>query len=374
MAPRIFPKHKAFTVIRSTLIVISFINTIIWGGGASFLQHMEPTVFTSKDDPKFFSQLQEEIPQKLTFGAFSNESAVPFISSDIWANLVDNERTFYLRDLEDGFLGYSELKKWVASRQHRITLIINNNFDKSWPADLDANDWKDMLSESNLHALFVGNLRNFDSEFKSKVKPLPLGPKWQYRSRNLFGEAKSQTKAIYASVSKSPRESERLFDLPNRTNTVWVRTMSNSNFMSNNYEKSSPALSTPRSDVAKLLIASAPNSTIFHSEEKFLDQLEYFKQLKTHRFLANPAGNGLDSHSTWEALLAGCIPINPHSPLDPLYEGLPVWLVNDWEEVTDDTIRSKANEMGKIMYDWSAAFSDGWEKKIYKGLSTIEAD
>ena len=78
----------------------------------------------------------------MTFGAFSNESAVPFISSDIWANLVDNERTFYLREWEDGFLGYSELKKWVASRQHWITLIIKTNIDKSWPADLGKNDWK----------------------------------------------------------------------------------------------------------------------------------------------------------------------------------------------------------------------------------------
>lgn len=94
-----------------------------------------------------------------------------------------------------------------------------------------------------------------------------------------------------------------------------------------------------------------------------------------HRFLANPAGNGLDTHSTWECLLAGCIPINPHSPLDPMYEGLPVWLVNDWTEVTDETVRSKAQEMGEQRYDWSLVFADGWENKIYDGLpSTIEVE
>jgi len=226
-----------------------------------------------------------------------------------------------------------------------------------------------MLSEPNLHALFAGGLRKFDSEFKSKVHPLPLGPKWQDHSTNLYGEAKSQLKGIYTSVSKSPVESEQLFNLSNRTHTVWVRPMSNSNVHTSNYEKSSPALATPRSDVAKVLMASAPNSTVLHSDDRFLDQLEYFKKLKTHRFLANPAGNGLDTHSTWEALLAGCIPINPHSDLDPLFEGLPVWLVNDWEEVTDDTVRSKAQEMGKLRYDWDLVFSHGWENKIYDGLS-----
>jgi hypothetical protein len=59
MAPRIaaaFPKHKALTVIGGILLVVSFTNIITWGGGASFLQHMEPTVFTSKpaDPSKIF--------------------------------------------------------------------------------------------------------------------------------------------------------------------------------------------------------------------------------------------------------------------------------------------------------------------------------
>lgn len=330
----------------------------------------------SRDIPGcFIDTMLHQLPQNLTFGAFSYESAFPFISSDIWADLVDNKRTFFVREWEDGFIGYPELKKWIASRKHKVTLIFNNNADISWPANLDADDWKYMLCEPNLHAVFVGGLRQFDSECMSKVKPLPLGPKWQYQSTNLFGEAKSKAKKICALVSDTPEESERLFELPTRTNTVWVRPMSNSNVHSNNYEKSNPALTTPRNDVAQILMASAPNSTVLHSEDSFLDQLEYFKQLKMHRFLANPAGNGLDTHSTWEALLAGCIPINPHSPLDPMYDGLPVWLVNDWTEVTDETVRSKAQEMGEQRYDWSLVFADGWENKIYDGLpSTIEVE
>ncbi len=187
-----------------------------------------------------------ELPQNLTFGAFSDESAFPFISFDIWADVVDNERTFFVREYEDGFLGYSELRKWIASRKHPITLIFNNNLDISWPADLEAEDWKEILREPNLHSLFAWNLQKLDSsEFKSKVNPLPLGPKWQYQSTNLFGESKSHVKAIYLSVSNSPGQSEQLFYLPNRTNTVWVRPMSNSTVHTNNYEKSNPALSTP---------------------------------------------------------------------------------------------------------------------------------
>ena len=226
-----------------------------------------------------------------------------------------------------------------------------------------------MLSEPNLHAVFVGGLREFENVYKWKVKPLPLGLKWQYRSTELFGETKRPLKAVYSSLSKSPQESMRLFELPNRTNTVWVRPMSDSNRHTSNYEKTNSALSTPRSDVAAVLLASAPNSTAVQSSS-MLNQIDYLKELKMHRFLVNPAGNGLNTHSTWEALLAGCIPINPHSPLDPLYEGLPVWLTHSWDEVTDDTVQNRSRKMSRLMmtYDWSLAFSEGWKRKIHQGL------
>ena len=46
-------------------------------------------------------------------------------------------------------------------------------------------------------------------------------------------------------------------------------------------------------------------------------------------------GNGLDCHRTWELLYLGCIVVTKTSPLDPLYEGLPVIIVEDWHEVRD---------------------------------------
>jgi hypothetical protein len=51
-------------------------------------------------------------------------------------------------------------------------------------------------------------------------------------------------------------------------------------------------------------------------------------------FEISPRGNGLDCHRTWEALLLRTIPIVRASSLDPLYDGLPVAIVSDWDEVT----------------------------------------
>jgi hypothetical protein len=75
----------------------------------------------------------------------------------------------------------------------------------------------------------------------------------------------------------------------------------------------------------------------------------------------------MDSHSTWEALLAGCIPIVPHSALDPMFVDLPVWLIHSWhDEVTDMTIQQKADEMiSKVdEYNWEKIYAIGWLKLI----------
>lgn len=311
-----------------------------------------------------------ELPQKLIFGQFIDETSYPFLSCDIWANLVDNQRTFLLREWEEGFPGYSALTKWIASRPHPIAFVINNQIDRPWPYDLEATDWKEMLNEPNLHAVFVSGLISFDHEFMSKAKPLPLGLKFQNGNTDLFGQEKRQLKATYSLVSKSPQDSKELFESPNRTNTVWVRPMTLSNGGSTNYAKTNSALSTDRIDVAGLLRRSAPNSTVVEVSN-FLNQKEYLDELKRHRFLANPAGNGIDTHSTWEALLAGCIPITPHSPLDPLFENLPVWHIYSWDEVTDDAVKKKAQEMSGRMYNWSLAFAPVWKKKIHEGLPPI---
>ena len=51
-------------------------------------------------------------------------------------------------------------------------------------------------------------------------------------------------------------------------------------------------------------------------------------------FEVSPRGNGIDCHRTWEALVLKTIPIVKTSRFDPAYDGLPVAIVEDWDEVT----------------------------------------
>jgi len=71
--------------------------------------------------------------------------------------------------------------------------------------------------------------------------------------------------------------------------------------------------------------------------ESWMNQMEF-------AFVCSPSGGGLDCHRTWEALILGCVPIVKSSGMDSLFDGLPVWIVKDWSEVTLENCVKKKEE------------------------------
>ncbi len=55
-------------------------------------------------------------------------------------------------------------------------------------------------------------------------------------------------------------------------------------------------------------------------------------------FEVSPRGNSIDCHRTWEALFLGSIPIVRTTLFDPVYDGLPVAIVDDWSEITEERL------------------------------------
>ena len=68
-------------------------------------------------------------------------------------------------------------------------------------------------------------------------------------------------------------------------------------------------------------------------------RLELWREKTRYAFVVSPHGNGLDCHRTWESLVLGNIVIVKRSSLDPLYEGLPVVIVDDWREIESGNLR-----------------------------------
>lgn len=87
---------------------------------------------------------------------------------------------------------------------------------------------------------------------------------------------------------------------------------------------------------------------------------QYVYDLAHSRFVVSPPGNGPDCHRTWEALYLGAIPIVLRSALIPLYEDLPVLIVDDWAEVTEQKLARFLSESQTQAYNLKKIYVDYW--------------
>ncbi|CAF2100793.1 unnamed protein product, partial [Rotaria magnacalcarata] len=66
----------------------------------------------------------------------------------------------------------------------------------------------------------------------------------------------------------------------------------------------------------------------------------YLQELGDAKFVLSPLGNGRDCDRTWEALLISAVPIILSSEIDPLFDQLPVIIINDWSELAENILLS----------------------------------
>jgi hypothetical protein len=83
-----------------------------------------------------------------------------------------------------------------------------------------------------------------------------------------------------------------------------------------------------------------------------------------YKFVLSPQGNGLDCHRTWEALCLGCYPIVKTSWLDPLFDDLPVWIVDDWTDITAESMQDKANVLDAGKFKMEKLTLKYWQELI----------
>lgn len=101
------------------------------------------------------------------------------------------------------------------------------------------------------------------------------------------------------------------------------------------------------------------------NDEEFVK--EYFREIKSHKFVLCPWGNGYDCHRNWETLYLGSIPIIKRHISFNSFEDLPIWFVDDWDEVNNNTINDKYNEIKNKKYNFDKIYFDFWKKNMING-------
>ncbi|MDE3045324.1 MAG: hypothetical protein KGJ02_01575 [Verrucomicrobiota bacterium] len=90
----------------------------------------------------------------------------------------------------------------------------------------------------------------------------------------------------------------------------------------------------------------------------------YLTDLIASKFVLSPRGIALDTHRAWESVYIGTYPIVRSSSIDGIYEDLPFLVVKKWEEVNEEFLKQKYEEMQKKTYKMEKLNLDYWINKI----------
>jgi hypothetical protein len=196
--------------------------------------------------------------------------------------------------------------------------------------DSDENCYTDVLNESDFNK-FINNpkvIHWFSQNCISKhdkLTKIPIGLDYHTISRNKLPSWGPQM---------TPLEQEKeLIQLRHSMKPFYERqqlTIAYSNFHFQTHTK----YGGDRINAMK----SIPREIVYYEPTPITRSKSWETQLQ-HAFVVSPHGGGYDCHRTWEALLLGCIPIMKTSPIDSLFEDLPVLIVEEWNYVTEELLK-----------------------------------
>ena len=244
----------------------------------------------------------------------------------------------------------------LNSLDNPFVLVTTSNDDHCPPyLEFPANETKypnlkektDKLLESSNLLMWYAKNPCIDH---NKLKPYPIGPKWQWKTTRFYGENKLQHLEIYKTFGTDPN---KMFKDRNLKCELLFFNFS---------QTTNNPLYTPHKNVRhKAKSESTKNGFKWNQNQPFKN---YMQTMKTYKFALAPPGRGIDTHRCWEALMVGTIPIVLSSPINELYQGLPVVIIEDWNVVTEEFLHKKYDEIHKSTYNFEKVYCDYWVKKI----------
>jgi hypothetical protein len=269
----------------------------------------------------------------------NRSSSEPYISGDTFrsiANIIYDETnpTFDSSSVKKGdiiFVKTDFLPKFIVELfpliKKSIILIVHNS-DYGIPGTIDHEVFSDFLNSDNLIALFGQNVENFEHQ---KLFSIPIGianQMWEHGNPNVFN-------AVLNNIHKNTKP-----------HLLYM------NFSPSTYPQERPYVFELFKNKPFCTVSSPKNLT------------HYLQEMALHKFTLSPRGNGIDCHRTWEALLVGSIPVVRASSLDVLYKNLPVLIVESWEQVTQEFLLEKYQEIISKHLNSSKKWAGYWLDKI----------
>ena len=87
-----------------------------------------------------------------------------------------------------------------------------------------------------------------------------------------------------------------------------------------------------------------------------------WENMVKYKWIISPHGKGLDCHRTYEAIALGCIPVVKSSTLDIMYKDMPIIILNNWNEISLELLKSKTEQA--LKKSKKTITLDYWNNKI----------
>ncbi len=95
-----------------------------------------------------------------------------------------------------------------------------------------------------------------------------------------------------------------------------------------------------------------------------IDQWRYYLHIARSKFVLSPPGTGVDCYRTWEALYLGSIPIILNTTINSIFQQLPVFIVNNYEDITLELLTDVYEKMTRQSYDYKRLYKGYWQNQI----------
>jgi hypothetical protein len=240
-----------------------------------------------------------------------------------------------------------------------VMFVLNPNMRGLFSQNMDIQDCRVFLKEK-ITKLWNANASVFKADnapqslemaiqaAQNKLKQIPIGMDYHTIRANPSHPWVAHSSSSTEAGMTKPVEQERILveNIRARMNPFYqrkIRIYSNVILCPDRFNDRISAVSTiPRGLISQ-------QTGFIPRTQTWLNMLEY-------AFVLSPFGNGMDCHRTWEALLCGCIPIVRSSVFNELFDGLPVLIVDKWEDISlcllVDTVAQFKEKMDNNEYNY----------------------
>jgi len=268
-------------------------------------------------------RIPDEFPQGLGYASVLEplgHSVPPFLLDD----LISDPGIY--RDIRDGDLVWVRFS-WLKSFVKQVLPLVKARFILV-TADCPLGAPLPIMGEA-LEILEYPNVLHWYAQdcngpgFMGRMSPLPLGIDFHTISEQpMWGEGIS-----------SPQEQEQML-LSIRREFRPARERIRKVYIDFAWQPANRYLPGKRQRVIAQVLTNP--RVVFQSRP--LSRRQLWQKWGEYAFVLSPHGDGLDCHRTWEALACGSVVLVPSSPLDSLYEGLPVIPIKNWNEITPQNL------------------------------------